>query len=223
MRNTRIAALLLIGAVASTSLTPAVPRAEIYKWVDADGRLHFTDEPPAERGTKVELDVAKPSAIPDEGEIRRLELVQRVQLEAKEKAVTQQKVRAPKQSELTNDSPGCRPARNRWYALTQDIPVYWVDSDTIRAFWHGDTYRGDRDYISDDERPALLRKTANEIEAYCPNGDIDDDQDSQYAAWLRNEDCLVSRARLELAMKDSSRTTKSELANIKSEVREFCG
>jgi len=227
MRQPTTTRAVLSTALLSLLFASNVTIAEIYKWVDADGRVHFTDAPPADKASKVQLDVRKPPATPDAGEIRRRQLVERVQLEAKHSAEMKEKFANPGTEpdplpQVSSSAPGCMRARHRWYALIQEMPVYWTESGTIRSFWHGDTYQGERSYISDKERPGIMDETMRSIEAYCPNGETDDAAGSEYAAWLRIEDCLVSQSRLELATQGSSRTTKGELATINAEVDEFC-
>ena len=46
---------LIIGLIVSACLTLAVARAEIYKWVDADGNVHFSDQKSSTRAKPVEL------------------------------------------------------------------------------------------------------------------------------------------------------------------------
>jgi len=220
-QSTNLALSLFWGAVITLSLS-IDSEAEIYKWVDSDGGVHFTDERPPDKGSIVELDVPAAAATPDEGEIRRLDLVRRVQLEAKQEAGERQKQRESAQPSVNQYSSGCKSARHRWYALTQEIPVYWTDQLTVRAAWYGDTYTGNREYIDDAERATLVEQAAKDIVVYCPNGEVDDEQGSQYAQWLRAEDCLVGQVRLEAARKKSSRTSKSELAKFEQEVGELC-
>jgi clan AA aspartic protease (TIGR02281 family) len=50
---------LLVGCVSVTS--PAIP-SEIYRWIDAQGRVHLTDTPPRSRGALQELKSYQPNA-----------------------------------------------------------------------------------------------------------------------------------------------------------------
>jgi len=222
MRHPITSHLTLAAAAFSLILFACKTNAEIYKWVDADGNTHFTDKKPPAKSEEIKLRTTAPQKTPDAGEIRRRELVERVQLETKHRAEMEKKRPKPEVQTPTDHLPKCKSARHRWYALTQEMPVYWTELKTVRAAWHSDTYKGQRAYISDKERPSLQAQALKEIESFCPNGEIDDEEGSQYADWLRIEECLVGEAKLEMAKRDSSRTTKSILANLQEEVRELC-
>ena len=61
-------------------------QAEIYRWTDAYGQVHFTDAPPPNKGKKVDVKIAPPSRTPDDGERRRLALVEAVKVKTEHDA-----------------------------------------------------------------------------------------------------------------------------------------
>jgi len=59
---------LLTAAVVALMLLPAASKAEIYKWTDTDGIVHFQDFPPAAEGTTDALQILESKKTPPPGE-----------------------------------------------------------------------------------------------------------------------------------------------------------
>ena len=203
---------LVVGSI-STS-------AEIYRWVDDNGQVHYTDAPQPNKGSKVELDITAPPAIPDEGELRRRALLERAEVEAEHKSAIEAENKAPPPVAPVER---CLPARFAWYSLTQELPIYWSDAGEIRAAWHSDPYQGGRRYIDEDERQQLMSTTTQKINQHCPNGETDNADGSDYQRWLRIDDCIVSKAVLEEAKAPKARTTKGKLKKLGEDVQRICG
>lgn len=215
-RSLMNSALLVLAGCASTAAV-----AEIYKWVDENGRIHFTDSPPVDKGTKVELDVRQPSEEPDEGEIRRLDLLRQAEIDD----AHEERLRELDEQDATlvrHDAGACEQARVSWYALNQRMPVYWTEKGKLRPHWTNDTYRGERRYVSDDERPALARRINSDIHRYCENSDVDDANGSAYQRWLAAEWCEVYKVKLAAALEDDARTPKDKIEEIEGQVRNAC-
>jgi len=210
-------AIVVLAGCASTSVV-----AQIYKWVDENGQIHFTDSPPTDKGTAVELDVQQPSDEPDEGEIRRLDLLRQAEIDD----AHEQRVRALVEQDPTvarHDADACERARVSWYALSQRMPVYWTEEGALRPHWSNDTYRGERRYVSDDERPALGTRINSDIVRYCENSDVDDANGNAYQRWLRDQWCEVYKVKLAAALDDDARTPRDKIEEIEAQVQNSCG
>jgi hypothetical protein len=138
-------AILILAECASTS-----GMAQTCKWVDENGRVHFTDSPPVDKGIKIELDVRQPSEEPDAGELRRLDLLRQAELDD----AHQERLRELDEQDESvprHDAGACDEARVSWYALNQRMPIYWTEMGKLRPHCSNDTYRGERSYVPDDE------------------------------------------------------------------------
>ena len=209
---------MFVAAYAGFSV-PAV--GQIYKWVDENGQVHFTDSPPPNQGEKVEVNVQAPPAEPDEGELRRLELIRQADLRrAHNEPVAEaeeREVHAP-----ARRLKACDQARVSWYALSQSMPVYWTEDGTLRAHWANDTYRGERRYVADADRAATRAQLEGEIQRNCPNGHAENAAGTAYQRWLAEEWCAVYRVRLEAARDDAARTPADKIEQLEAQVRDNC-
>lgn len=64
MKRTGTAAVLVIGALLVCASGASDAAAEIYKWVDAQGQVHFQDHPPAESAATSAVEVRPSSVAP---------------------------------------------------------------------------------------------------------------------------------------------------------------
>ncbi len=200
---------------------PLGAAAEIYKWIDENGQVHFTDSPPPNQGERVEVEVQKPPAEPDEGELRRLELIR----QAEERRAHDERVAAREEQEVHAPArrlAACDQARVSWYALNQRMPVYWTEDGTLRPHWNNDTYRGERRYVADADRAATREELEASISRNCPNGHVENSAGTAYQRWLADEWCAVYRVRLEEAQRDEARTPADRIEAMEAQVRETC-
>lgn len=213
----------LMALITASSLMHASVHAEIFRWTDENGDVHFTDNPPPNKGKKVEVDIAQPSKAPDVGEQRRLNLLELARRRDAHKAATETaEARESAVAVTTDDASACFLARNKWYSITQDMPVYWAEDGTIRGQWVSDIYTGERDYIADADRPELMDRIVQQIRKVCPNGATDESDGSGYAAWLRADDCQVDQSKLAQARAPRSRATKQTLRDLEASVASNC-
>ncbi|MEM8767093.1 MAG: DUF4124 domain-containing protein [Pseudomonadota bacterium] len=210
--------LLLLSLVFAA---PVSVFADIYKWVDENGQVHFTDSPPPNEGERVEVDVQAPPAEPDEGELRRLELIRQSELRrAHNESLAEkdeQEVHAPARRVAA-----CEQARVSWYALNQRMPVYWTEDGTLRPHWSNDTYRGERRYVADADRETTREEIEARISRNCPNGHVENAAGTAYQRWLADEWCAVYRVRLEAAQQDGARTPDDKIEDMEAQVQEAC-
>lgn len=129
--------------------------AEIYKWVDGQGRVHYGDRPEGESSTQqIEVDEA-PSAPPSSDSMSREEkrrrLLETMQEDRDEKAER----RAQKKAERERDHRNCIQYRDRKRQLESASRLYSLDRD------------GNRVFISNEERDRTMRDLQARINKYC--------------------------------------------------------
>ena len=156
--------------------------AEIYRWVDENGKVHFSDKKPVDDGAET-IDIDAPPVLPpDEGELRRRELLRRAEEDFayKRRRAAEDQAAAALEEEAnaarTTQQSKCDNARIRLGVLAANMPIYWTTSGEMRPAWSNDMYRGKRRYIADEERPALRTVAERDIQAHCHEPDNTDAQ-----------------------------------------------
>lgn len=148
----RIAVLLLAGALA---LAGGAAQAQLKKWVDAEGRVHYSDKPPPsgvkEEEVKIRNAPAPAAAQPAPSyQDKELEFRKR-RIEAQEAAKKAQEEAARKRDEAEN----CQQAQNRLRSIEETGRVYTYDA------------KGDRVYMDDAARERELAAAREAIRTWC--------------------------------------------------------
>ena len=136
---------------------------EIYKWVDENGVVHFTDKPPqAQPSTEGDMqdDYHPGEAIPGESVYRDVIEQQRARSELRARQKEQDAIeREAKQAEESKSEANCSRAIHYLNTLKRQCPVFYDGAGILRAQCPGyiySFYEGDRTYIEDDEREKLI-------------------------------------------------------------------
>jgi len=149
--------LLLILSI----LTSANAFAGLSKWVDADGKVHYSDQPPPANVKATTLRTSSDAAAPEsaaasapaapktiaerEAELKK---AQRAKKEADDRAAQEQ---ARAQGEKTN----CDAAQQSLRALQEGMRIVEVDA------------QGERSYLDDEQRRQRIEKAQQNIRTYC--------------------------------------------------------
>lgn len=144
-------ARLLLSALI-LALAAATAQAQIYRWVDANGKTHYSDAPPATGKPKVDMVGAgsAPAGTKSgsdwqekerEFRRRRAEINEATAKEEQEAAARREKA--------------CSRARSQMAAM-EGVPVYRVGKN------------GERIYLDDGERTAYEERTRREMTENCP-------------------------------------------------------
>jgi len=125
-------------------LAAATPEAaDVYRWTDEQGRVHYGQRPPPQGAEKMQLPATKatlPSA--DQPSAQRRDRQQRL-LEAYEYEREQKRIaEARLAQQRERDAARCRELQKSWRLLSYAGPVYRTDTG------------GERRYLSEDERAA---------------------------------------------------------------------
>lgn len=200
-------------------VTVTCAQAEIYRWVDMDGKVHFSDEKPIEEEVEVvRSEMADPALVPDEGELRR-----RAYLKSANQLPDTPSSDLQLQTNPNHiDAEQCQRARLEYSILREQVPAYWTPTGELRGHWANDTHRGGRDYISDEERGAEKNAAQERMNLYCINPN---DEDALINVWNNYVDfvyCDEYRIKLERAHTRRSRTPRTELARMESVYRSKC-
>lgn len=143
------ALLMLCGGASAQGST------QVYKWVDAQGRTHYSESPPPEQKDKArKVDTsnigkgvpmpAKPAA-EQEGEFRK----RQIERETRERKAEQE------QKERERVKEQCVRVRQQLAVLNEQVPVYQRDE------------KGERKYMDDAQRQAEISRLQGLLRQHC--------------------------------------------------------
>lgn len=150
---------MLATACLLLSLTSAPLLAQVYKWTDAEGRVHYGDRPPAEASSR-RLDTGRaPSADAVREQQRATAIIRReAEILASDRARIQAEVdrEAARAREIAATYRAfCDTAREELRVLDSGGAVYY------------DGENGEREFIDDDARAARITQLRTEIAEHC--------------------------------------------------------
>ncbi len=141
--------LILVAALCAAG----APAAEIYKWTDAEGNVHFGDKP--QSGARAET-VTVPKHTPDPQYLQRMQRM-REEMERRELAREETQQNQAEQDRIAQDNAArCQQARASLSMLKEQIPVFRYDES------------GDRQYLGDEERAARIERLQQALQENCP-------------------------------------------------------
>ncbi len=129
--------------------------AEVYKWVDEAGRVHYGDARPADGVAEtIETQSAPPELEVLRSRSRLDEILQQERVTKGQRAKQQQEVAAAAARDQRRQA-RCRHARRQLHVLELERPIYHVDDD------------GKRVYLADDQRAAELARARKAVGDAC--------------------------------------------------------
>ena len=223
MRTALIAAALaLVGSVALLSTTAV---AQIYKWVDENGTVHYSDSPPTNTQTeRVEIEPTR-SADRAAG----LETLQRLLDETADatarRRAAQQASSATEESEqrqrlLMNRS--CLDARTQMAALEEQRAVYRDNQGQFHVLWGRDPYQGEREYLDDAERASEITRVRQVIATDCEHPNDPEAQEFARGVYVRSEYCAAMRGEFALLAEGGSEMSRGEREAARRNIETLC-
>lgn len=148
---------------------PAVS-ADVYRWVDENGVVHYSDKPPADtRPEKLELapESGRPPANIGAGVYQ--DAIENTRAWREQQEAERQQSReareAREKAELTSTE-NCSKAIHRLAILNKQCPVFYDGAGFLRDQCPGVylAYAGERSYLDDDERARLIEHYSGIVE-----------------------------------------------------------
>lgn len=150
--------LALLGSLGLSAMA-----AELYKWVDENGVVHYSQTPPQNSQTsEVEVQEQYPEAALPRGESVYSDVIEQ---QKKRRELEQQREaedalnRDAREQEAASDTQDCARAIHSLDTLRQQCPVFYDGAGFLRAACprHGYLYyEGERTYVEDAERQELI-------------------------------------------------------------------
>lgn len=212
--------LRLLGLVVVLVLVAAF--AQVYKWVDEEGVVHYGDSPPEDvESEAIQLEVRQS----ERADATVSELVERAEERAKRRAEAKQEesVAAEAQAQQRLDrQKRCKYSRKQLISLQQKLPVYRDEEGTFRTLSQYDVYEGKREYLDDAARQAEIKRVQRDIAASCDDPDARVDQ--FVAGWERmmSKRCEAARAGLKSLERPESRSSRQAIEEARRQVDEYC-
>lgn len=215
LRWTRLKICATVVFIITATGIPMSATAEIYRWVDKQGNVSFSDKAPQNiKAEQLYLSPANaytatlPSPLPDPDPTRQ---------------ITQSSTSKP--DALSAAEENCGRLGLQLRTLKKQDAVYVDNKNMFRRnrenFSLG--YVGSRDYLSDQQRQKETDKLEQTIKKHC--GDTPDANKRQLEAMLkikREERCGALKSRLQDLLKPAARTADSEIRNLKDEIELAC-
>ena len=134
-------------------LTVTVAHAAAYKWLDDDGRVHFTDRPPLDRSYEL---VDQPDRVPSNSQ-QRMKILIESQKKAQEDRQAMKEERAKQESEKKTLDERCEKLRKRESVLANRPArkIFTTDDD------------GTKRRLTEEEKEKRLKKVKEQIEELC--------------------------------------------------------
>ncbi len=214
---------LIAGITGIALILSAALSADVYKWVDEEGQVHYGDEPPASAETET---VPSPPPVDREEAARRRDRLEQavkemeVRIEERRAKVAKKEVERQKRSGVRQR---CLGLRRELDVLDSGMPAYRDDKGRFRVDWRYDPYQGERQYLDDDERGVEIERVRGEITEHC--GDPDDPEARRLAReqQIRAEHCEMARANLKFLMQRRVRASDDKIEAQRHLVAEYCG
>ena len=190
--------------------------AEVHRWYDSEGRVHFSDTKPLDVDTVV-LTIDAPTDSSSSTAQSPFASIERAAPN-----VQDEQTPGAQEMQISELIGPCTQARQQFAVLHEEMPIYRTAEGLLRPDWFGDTYRGKRDYLADEDLDAAIGPARNRVLEHCSDPDDVEAEILAYNEWIEAEFCSVATVRLAAMERPCSRTSASEISRQRAVVEEQC-
>jgi hypothetical protein len=133
----------------------AAASAEIYKWIDEEGRVHYGDKPMG--GTAEQLKLREQPSADDNAETRRAKRDRLLEIFDEQRA-EREALAAKQRAEREERRLRCEEAKRRQQKYETASAIFEKDDN------------GNRRILSDEEHAMVRRVSAEEVQRWCSDG-----------------------------------------------------
>lgn len=225
-----------LSGILSTCLILSIPptaNAEFYKWVDDQGRTHYSDERP--KNEQIEVKKIRVRTTTNAQDATDNETENLSQTAARDDTDNTEKTLADTQADSdanetqqkltaidTAKQQRCEQARTELLILNKDIPVYLDDTEQYRLNWAGDTYTGERSYLDDEERETARNKAKEAVAEFCQKPSDEKAQAIARKKWIYAEYCLLNQTILKDLQSEDIKASKRQLNKQQALTDKYC-
>jgi hypothetical protein len=206
-------------------LQSTVLAEQIIRWTDETGRIHYSDNPPADESIECEqihLELPEQSVTKEQSESRRQHLIDEARRRVDQRLEARKNKFAEQRMFTQLRSRRCEHARTKLVILQEKFPVYRDIYGELRRKWYRDPYQGARDYLNEGIRDKELAQAIAEIEKYCTRPDDHNAQKRARENWEKSEMCEVLKAEYAELLRPNRRTPDYRLDEKLREIKEYC-
>jgi hypothetical protein len=128
--------------------------AEVYKWVDEQGRVHFSDRPDEAASTEITIKEQQPPQSSEGQDDRKSRMQRMLDVYAEERA-EKKEAQQKQQAEEKKRKQYCIRAKDRYNTHLRARGIYDLGDD------------GERRYLSEEERASHIKQLKSEIARWC--------------------------------------------------------
>jgi hypothetical protein len=141
MKSCLVVVVVVVVVLGLGLVLPAV--AEVYRWTDANGQVHYGARPPPQGAERLDLPKATVAPATGDADVEARRARQRRLLESYEYERGQKEAEAERAAQQQQqNAQRCRELQRRWRRLSHPGPIYFGRAD------------GGRDYLDDAGREA---------------------------------------------------------------------
>ena len=132
-----------------------VVHAEIYRWTDKNGKVHFSDKPVGKKAETVDIKVKPVSPTPTQTSSERKQRAEDFMRARKEERAVSEKKLAEKKKRKAERKANCKEAKKEYKRVTTAGAVYFKNKD------------GSRDYLDEKRRKKEEAFIKSQIAKWC--------------------------------------------------------
>lgn len=133
---------------------PLATHADVYRWVDEEGGVHFSDKPKSHPSAE-KIEIKTDTVRPDPNQQKRLKYQQHLLSVIEEERNIKQKKLAEKKKKKEERKKSCKKARKTLDEYLTSGQLYGIDK------------KGNKFYLSDDEREQEIKKAKEVVKYWC--------------------------------------------------------
>lgn len=213
-----LVAIFIIGIVLSPVLS-----AQLYKWVDEKGQVHYGDKPPADAKSET-LRPPPPVGSGEEAAQQHKRLEQAVrEMESREEERRKEALDRKAAKVARKDSKNlCLALRRELDVLDSGLPVYRDEIGQFRVQWKSDPYQGERRYLQENEKRIEIERVRSEIAVDCGNPDDPKARRLAREQQVSAEQCEARKADLEQLRRPQSKASDDKIEAQRRLVAAVC-
>lgn len=203
--------------------------SEIYKWVDENGVVHYTDKPSEnQQTTEVEIGEPPTAAEREEAEViyqRAIEQTRSRKTATQQETIASRAARRERLSAMTPERVSCFEAYLAIQALETRGDVYQDEAlkihhwNSLHSFW----YESYRKRLTDSEKRERIRRFEQEMDRYCdmPRREVR----KRAGAWEKEQSlsqCQMAKRKLDRIKGNNGKTPWGVIDDIEELISEYC-
>ncbi len=216
-----------IALIIAFSAWLAADAIQVYKWVDEDGNVYYSDQAPPE-GQEAEeliLDSTPSAADVRDAQERTARLKTKQQTSQNQRSEERQSESAAKEgkraAQVARDD-RCLEARKQLISLQQRLPVYRDEEGIFRTLSVYNTYEGEREYLDDATRALEIDRVRHDVTTNCEHPDDPKKQFLASRERMKSMQCETARADLKAKQRADAKSPRQSIEDARDLVEKYC-